>query len=168
MPTKRPEILIAGDLELRNASVQVALQTLQAPPRNLRLIICSEGGDVSVGRLLVCRLLAARTVATRAEGECSSAAIPVLAAGRPGHRTVSPYIVGILHGIQQDVKARSGPDQLQRLARNLRREQLAWARMLADLVGRPNWAWRFADMLRGERFLTARDFLELGLVDRIE
>lgn len=160
-----PSIFLIGELSFASEPVRLALLTLCRRPGPLQMIISSPGGDCDCARALIGSMRLRGDVAVRALGECSSSALLVLAAGRPGERTATPEVIAQPHPIQLAGKFSGDARLYCRIARNLAHDQQLWVALMAELTGQAERTWR--RLMQREILLTAEDLLEYGVIDRI-
>lgn len=140
------------------------LHTLLEAPKVNRLALCSNGGDLHICAAVV-DLVRRRKMAVTGTGLVASAATPILAAGAPGRRVVTPSTRIMVHS---PTMSTSGPATGVRADLRDLEWYVAWmAHVFADATHRDYHYW--ADLLSrpGDTYFDAEEAVETGLADSV-
>ena len=168
VPRGRPERIIrflgAVTPESACAAMEAILGYDQDGNDPIMLHLSSPGGCVSSGLALIDTMqLVKAPVFTVAAGMVASMGAIILAAGEPGYRYALPHTRIMLHPISGQSAGRLEEIQsAMRLHLELDREV---EKILIERTKLPRK--RLHHLLRQERFLSANEALELGLIDHI-
>jgi ATP-dependent Clp protease protease subunit len=89
---------ITADSALEVVQWIVAMNMLDNPPKDLSLMINSEGGDLAAGMAIIEAVIASKIpIKTYGVGQIQSAGLLIFMAGAKGHRTITPTCMAMTH-----------------------------------------------------------------------
>lgn len=153
--------LLLKMVEDRKAQVRPGLS------KGIKIFLDSPGGEVSAGMAMFAAVKSAVEdgfpVHVHVQGGAFSAAAILLQAG--SHRTMSPVASMLIHGVRGGIIGRQ--DEVDDMAKSWNDvSDLAW-NIIAERSGHKDAAWWRRFVHRKERWLTAREALDLKLIDAI-
>lgn len=133
----------------------------------VELFVTSYGGTLDdafalhdVTRTIKC------PVGTVALGKCMSAAPLLVACGAPGERWATPNTTFMLHDASLD-EVEGNPQQVEQEGRLTREMMGRYAGLLGKYTKKPKRFWRSIFDKKVDRYFTATEALEWGLIDSI-
>lgn len=161
------KIYVIGDIDweaYENFSKQVTRLELESKKKDETIFIelASDGGDAHVAIAFASRIrMSPCTIHIVAVGNVASAAVLVLAAGDNRRMATETWCM-----VHEDTAELNGSVvELERESKQLRRQEVQWAKLLENLTGTAAEFWE--QMHKETTYLTAENCLELGLVDSI-
>ena len=133
----------------------------------IELMVTSYGGDLDEAFALhdVTRTIKV-PVHTVALGKCMSAAPLLVACGQKGHRYASEHVQFMLHDVSLDVDEGS-PTYITAHVDAARAQMNRYAELLAKYTDKPKSHWSRFFQMRSDKFFSAEEALEWGLIDQI-
>lgn len=124
--------------------------------------LASEGGDTYAALAIAARIKnSSRRVVVKAYGLVASAAVIILAAGRTRHMDSSAWVM-----VHEESEELSGSVvDLERESTHLRRMEDQWTSLLAGYTKTSAAKW--TELHKQTTYLSAKECLALGLIDRI-
>lgn len=149
------------------------LETTSNEP--IEIVLSSEGGAAYDALAISARIRSSQcAISVAAYGLVASAAVIVLASGDPGSRTMAKEAWVMVH--EDDGSLTPGSDsqvsdmrrvvgRMDAYTAHLERMEDQWAALLANLTKTPASKWR--ELHKKTTYLTAKECLKLGLIDRM-
>jgi len=133
----------------------------------IELFVTSYGGDLDEAFALhdVTRTIKV-PVHTVALGKCMSAAPLLVACGQKGHRWASEHTQFMLHDVSLD-GVEGNPVAIEAHITAARIQMARYAELLAKYTDKPKSHWTRMFQMRSDKFFSADDALEWGLIDSI-
>lgn len=131
------------------------------------LVLYSCGGDVYTMNAILDLMDLHGRVSTIATGACMSAAVPIIAAGRPGHRYATPRTRFMLHAGSIGVDSSLTLDELRAESTELNGVEDNYAQTLAKVTKKTAAWWRDNMSSKSSRYLSAQEAKKLGIIDHI-
>jgi ATP-dependent Clp endopeptidase proteolytic subunit ClpP len=130
----------------------------------VRLLICSEGGEEAAGWAIVDALLAMKNVSAIGTGEISSIASIIFVAAN--NRYMTPNCRLMIHNGTTEMNGDVDTDRLIRRAKDIEHMNLKYAGFLAERSGVLSLA-DVHDMCQQETFLDAADAIAYGFAHKV-
>lgn len=135
--------------------------------KEIELYVMSYGGDLDEAFALhdVTRTIPV-PVHTVALGKCMSAAPLLVACGHKGKRWASENCQFMMHDCELEV-AEGSPVAIQAHVEAAKAQMIRYAELLAKYTDKPKGHWTRMFQRKSDKFFTAEDALDWGLIDQI-
>jgi ATP-dependent Clp protease, protease subunit len=163
-------IFLHGDVDEGSIGLAIRGMYLLADlddSKPIELYVMSYGGDLDEAFALhdVTRTIPV-PVHTVALGKCMSAAPLLVACGHKGKRWASENCQFMLHDCSLDVEE-SSPVAIQAHVEAARAQMVTYAELLAKYTDKPKGHWTRMFGMRSDKFFSAEEALDWGLIDQI-
>jgi len=166
---KGRRIFLHGDVEAETIGLAIRGMYLLADMSEapIELFVTSYGGDLDEAFALhdVTRTIKT-AVHTVALGKCMSAAPLLVASGKKGNRWASEHTQFMLHDCSLDVDEGS-PIYVEAHVDAAKAQMIKYAELLAKYTSKPKSHWSRIFRSRQDKFFSAEEALEWGLIDSI-
>ena len=154
-------IYITGDITV-DSFVEFAKQMSKNANNTVQISLISSGGDAQAALAYYDLIKAHGSCYIVATGYVASAAVLILAAGKKRYMTKNAWVMVHEESVTElagDVRA------IEREARQLRRYEDQWARILASVTNASAEQW--TELHKAETFMMAEQCLAYGLIEEI-
>ena len=142
------------------------MDQLEQVDEDINLVLCSDGGNPMVALAFYERIkMSICPVTVTATGLVASAAVIILAAGKYRRMTKSAWVMVHDGTPDEDVVKNKRVGQLEAIAKQERRMEEQWNRILAENTQTSIDKWD--ELHKNETYLSAEECLELGLIEEI-
>lgn len=131
------------------------------------LVLNSEGGFISIAHSVV-DLMELYPTPVIATGNCMSAAVPIVAAGKKGHRFATPKTRFMLHAGGNTYGKALTLDYMNAEAKEFKTSEKVYSEIMAEHTGTHSANWWFKKCNRESCwYFSPEEALELGIIDKI-